>query len=100
MTYGYRYEYKKIHQENNVAFSNQATVEAIVSFSDGKISANNFITVSSGYKSGAKEYIRGEVELDQIKKWAAEEGVSVLLAPQAGIVPQELEKYEWARKTA
>jgi homoserine dehydrogenase len=100
LTYGYRYEYKKIHQENNVEFSNHASVEVMVSFSEGKISGGDFISVSGGYKSGTREYIRGEVELEQIKKWSSEEGISVMLAPHAGIISVQQENLEWVRKTA
>ena len=100
LTYGYRYEYKKIHQENNVEFSNHASVEVMVSFSEGKISGGDFISVSGGYKSGTREYIRGEVELEQIKKWSSEEGISVMLAPHAGIISVQQENLEWVRKIA
>jgi homoserine dehydrogenase len=87
LTYDYRYEYKKIHQDNSVEFSNQATVEVIVSFIDGKVSPDEFVSVSSGYKSGNKEYIRGEVELDKIQWWAKQKGVSVTLSPNGEIIP-------------
>lgn len=87
LTYDYRYEYKKIHQDNNVEFSNQATVEVIVSFRGEKISTNDFVSVSGGYKSGDKEYITGEVELEKIQQWSKVEGVSVLLAPTGVLNP-------------
>jgi homoserine dehydrogenase len=87
LTYDYRYEYKKIHQDNSVEFSNQAMVEVIVSFIDGKVSPDEFVSVSSGYKSGNKEYIRGEVELDKIQWWAKQKGVSVILSPNGEIIP-------------
>jgi homoserine dehydrogenase len=85
LTYDYRYEYKKIHQENNLEFSNEAVVEVIVSFDAGQVTNRDFISVSGGYRSGGKEFIRGEVELEQVAKWANEESISVLLAPNSEI---------------
>jgi homoserine dehydrogenase len=85
LTYDYRYEYKKIHQENDLQFTNEATVEVIVSFSGGQVSQNDFVAVSGGYRNGDKEFIRGGVELEQIAKWANDESVSVLLVPDAKV---------------
>jgi homoserine dehydrogenase len=85
LTYDYRYGYKKIYQENNLQFSNDASVEVIVSFPADQVSTRDFISVNSGYRSGDKEYLRGEVELWQIAKWAKEVGVSVLLAEGAEV---------------
>lgn len=103
LTYDYRYEYKKVHQSSQnpnekVSFSNDAAVEVIVSFSNGEVSARDFISATSGYRSGSKEYIRGEVELEQIAKWANVEGISVLLAPNAKITSLEKENVELVRK--
>jgi homoserine dehydrogenase len=85
LTYDYRYEYKKVHQENNLTFTNEATVEVIVSFIGAQVTKQDFVTVSGGYRSGDKEFIRGEVELEQIAKWATDETVSVLLTEGAEI---------------
>jgi homoserine dehydrogenase len=94
LTYGYQYGYKKIHQENNLEFSNEASVEVIVSFDAGQVSNRDFISVSSGYRSGAKEYIQGEVVLEQIAIWANKNGVSVMLAPDAIVKGIGTEKNE------
>ena len=98
LTYDYRYEYKKVHQnsltpDDKVSFSNDASVEVIVSFSNGEVSAKHFISVTSGYRSGSKEYIRGQVELDQIAKWAGKDNVSVLLA-EGAVVKSTIKKEE------
>jgi homoserine dehydrogenase len=97
LTYDYRYEYKKVHQsaaspDDKLSFSNDASVEVIASFSNGEVSAKDFISATSGYRSGNKEYIRGEVELGQMARWANVEGISVLLAPHAKIASLEEEK--------
>jgi homoserine dehydrogenase len=94
LTYDYRYEYKKVQQENDLPFSNDASVEVIVSFHAGEVTSREFISVNGGYRSGDKEYIRGEVELEQIAKWATDEGVSVLLVPEAVVKSLEIEKVE------
>ena len=85
LTYDYRYEYKKAHQENNLEFSNEATVEVLVSFDSGKVSNKDFVRVTGGYRNGDKEFLQGEVELEQIARWAEQDGVSVLLVPNAEI---------------
>lgn len=85
LTYDYRYEYKKVGQENNPSFTNEATVEVIVSFSGSPVSKQDFVQVSGGYRNGDKEFLRGEVKLDQIANWATDETVSVLLVEGAEI---------------
>jgi homoserine dehydrogenase len=99
LTYGYQYEYKKINQNvmgfnGEVKFSNEASVEAIVSFHGGNVSSRDFVMVHSGYRKGDKEYIRGEVKLDQIAQWAQKEGVSVLLTDGAQIRASSVNKGE------
>lgn len=98
LTYDYRYEYKKVHQRSltpeggTLEFTNEATVEVIVSFTTGKVSQRDFVNVTGGYRNGDKEFIRGEVELDQIARWANNEEISVLLAPGAEIKTSIREK--------
>lgn len=85
LTYDYRYEYKKAAQEHDLFFSNDATVEVLVSFNSGKVSKKDFVNVTGGYRNGDKEFLQGEVELSQIARWADEDGISVLLVPGAEI---------------
>jgi homoserine dehydrogenase len=91
LTYDYRYEYKKVHQRLlspegvTLEFTNEATVEVIVSFTDGQVSQKDFVNVMGGYRNGDKEFIRGEVALAKIAHWANNESISVLLAPGAEV---------------
>lgn len=80
--------------EGGIRFSNDASVEVIVSFNAGQVTSRDFISVNSGYRSGDKEYIRGEVELEQIARWANEEAVSVLLVEGAEVRALGVEKKE------
>lgn len=96
LTYDYRYEYKKVFQNEpfeqtemsqtkGVTFCNEATIEVLVSFDSAKVLKTDFITLTGGYRSGEKEFLQGVVNLQKLTSWANTEGVSVLLAPDAKI---------------
>lgn len=85
LTYDYRYEYKKAAQEHDLIFSNDATVEVLVSFDSGKVSNKDFVQVTGGYRNGDKEFLQGIVDLGQLARWAEEDDISVLLVPNAEI---------------
>jgi homoserine dehydrogenase len=84
LTYGYAYEYKKRAQQNQLAFSNEVVVEALVSFEKGTdISINDFEKFTAGYAANGKQFLSGLVSLTQLKEWSDQPGVSVVLAPNA-----------------
>jgi len=89
LTYDYRYEYKKLHQLHDLKFSNRLTVEAFVSFDQGtQISISDFEQFESGYASHGKQYMVGKVSLEKLYDWSKLEGVGIILAPKASLVPQ------------
>ena len=89
LTYDYRYEYKKLHQIHDLKFSNSLTVEAFVSFDHGtNISIGDFEQFESGYASHGKQYMVGKVRLEKLGEWSKLEGVGIILAPNASLVPQ------------
>ncbi|HEX6891953.1 MAG TPA: homoserine dehydrogenase [Chryseolinea sp.] len=89
LTYDYRYEYKKLHQIHDLKFSNRLTVEAFVSFDQGKnIAIGDFEQFESGYASHGRHYMVGKVSLEKLSEWSKLEGVGIILAPNATLVPQ------------
>jgi homoserine dehydrogenase len=90
LTYDYRYEYKKLHQIHDLKFSNRLTVEAFVSFDQGtKISISDFEQFESGYASHGRHYMVGKVSLEKLSEWSKLDGVGIILAPNATLVPQQ-----------
>ncbi len=89
LTYDYQYEYKKLHQLHDISFSNRLTVEAFVSFDQGiPISIGDFEQFESGYASHGKQYMVGKVSLEKLNEWSRIDGVGIVLAPNATLVPQ------------
>lgn len=86
LTYSYAYEYKKRFQEGD-SFSNDLLVEGFVSFSDGSITPSDFERADSGYVANGKQYIVGQVSLQKLQEWSQRDGVGVILAPNAKLVP-------------
>jgi homoserine dehydrogenase len=90
LTYDYQYEYKKLHQSNNLQFSNHLVVEAFVSFEKGaNISISDFEQFESGYASHGKQYMVGKVNLLKLHQWSQLEGIGIILAPGATFAPQK-----------
>ena len=89
LTYDYRYEYKKLHQLHDLKFSNRLTVEAFVSFDQGtSIAISDFEQFESGYASHCRHYMVGKVSLEKLSEWSKIDGVGIILAPNATLVPQ------------
>jgi homoserine dehydrogenase len=88
LTFDYQYEYKKLHQLNNLQFSNHLLVQAFVSFEKGtNISIGDFDQFESGYASHGKQYMVGKVSLAKLHTWSLLEGVGIILAPGAIFTP-------------
>ncbi len=88
LTYQYAYEYKKLQQTHDVEFSNDLLTDVFVSFEDGiNIGVSDFIEFMSGYASHGKHYLAGKVGLETLAKWSKIEGVGIILAPDAQLVP-------------
>ncbi len=89
LTYDYRYEYKKLHQDNHLTFSNDATAEVVVSFSGPvKISIADFEKFKGGFQGNGQQNMQGIVELEKIREWSQQDGINVILAPGASIEPR------------
>ena len=92
LTYDYRYEYKKRTQGTKLVFSNKATVEVLVSFSQkAQININDFEEFKGGYQGKESQYMHGLVALEKLKVWAAVDGISIILTPEFVLVPSKRE---------
>ncbi len=90
LTYDYRYEYKKLHQPHDLKFSNKIFIEAFVSFDLGtSIAISDFEEFQSGYAANGKQYMVGKVSLEKLNAWSQIEGVGVILAPNAKLIPEK-----------
>ncbi len=90
LTYDYQYEYKKLHQPHDLQFSNNLLIEAFVSFDQGTpITISDFAEFQSGYAAQGKQYMVGKVSLLKLAEWSVLDGVGIILAPNAALVPQK-----------
>ena len=88
LSYDYRYEYKKLHQENHLTFSNDATVDVVVSFiGPVLVSIADFEKFKGGFQGNGQQSMQGIVKLEKIREWSQQEGINVILAPGAVVVP-------------
>lgn len=93
LTYDYRYEYKKLHQLHDLQFSNKLTVEAFVSFTEAnKITIGDFEEFQSGYAANGTQYMVGKVSLEKLSAWSKQDGVGIILAPNAKLTPSRQDK--------
>jgi len=87
LSYDYCYEYKKLHQEGGVEFSNNLVVEAYVSFEQGTaIGIQDFENFQSGYAASGKQYMVGQVKLEKLQQWSKQKGVGIILAPNSQFI--------------
>ncbi len=95
LIYKYRYEYKKAAQGDHLIFSNEATVDVVVSFPTGVLISNHdFENFKGGYQNNGHQYLTGSVKLEKLKAWYEWDNVSVILAPELNLVPLEKTKKE------
>lgn len=98
LTYDYRYEYKKRSEGATFQFSNEAAVEAIVSFiSDKAVTPHDFVAFTGGYRGNGHQFLTGFVTLDKIRVWTKNPEINVILA--SGAVPREIKSLEYEEVT-
>jgi homoserine dehydrogenase len=90
LSYDYAYEYKKLHQETGMEFSNNLLVDAFVSFDQNiPITIQDFERLESGYAANGKQYMVGQVKLEKLRVWSKIEGVGIILAPDSKFISQD-----------
>ncbi len=93
LNYDYTYEYKKHHQDTDLEFSNDLSVEAYISFDhDSKVSISDFVEFQSGYASGGKQYMFGKISLNKLQAFSKIEGIGIILSPKAVVATSQAVK--------
>jgi homoserine dehydrogenase len=94
LTFDYRYEYKKFTQGDGLPFSNDALVDAVISFTEkGAVLPADFENFKGGYQGQGLQYMTGSVSLAKLKELSHRDDVSVILAPELNLsVIQEQEE--------
>jgi len=85
LAYEYRYEYKKAEQEDRYTFTNDVSLDAVVSFEEGKINPAEFETVKVQTAEHDRRFIEGSAKLLKLKEWSELDNVSVVLAPDCQV---------------
>ncbi|HLO58595.1 MAG TPA: homoserine dehydrogenase [Bacteroidales bacterium] len=82
LTYDYRYEYKKLHQKLNHAYSMDKLLEVYVSYNGGiKPDTDDFESISVRHESTECNYIVGKINLQKLAaaQWVNDPTVSLIL---------------------
>jgi len=88
LTYDYQYEYKKIFQERQVAFSNEASANVIVSFQGtGTVTAQDFEQFEEVSENNGFSFLKGTLTLEKLRELSANPEVSIILSPENKITP-------------
>jgi homoserine dehydrogenase len=86
LTFDYRYEYKKFTQGEGFAFSNDALVDVVISFTKKEsIQPADFENFKGGYQGQGLQYMTGSVSLSKLKELANRPDASVILSSQLNL---------------
>jgi len=82
LTYGYKYEYKKLHQNTLVSYSTQQLLEVYVRYQNKEnVQWDAFQNISQRFESKAYSYLIGSIYLEQLlqEEWALNDRISIVL---------------------
>ncbi len=86
LTFDYRYEYKKFTQGEGFAFSNDALVDVVISFTKKEsVQPVDFENFKGGYQGQGLQYMTGSLSLTKLKELSQRDDVSVILAPELNL---------------
>lgn len=91
LSYGYRYEYKKLHQGTAPALDQRVLLDVLLTHAPAVKDRVHgaFDTVVETYANGAEGYVSGHIRLDRLRRLRQEvEGISFLLrdVPEAAVL--------------
>jgi homoserine dehydrogenase len=90
LTYNYAYEYKKRLQNGHVAFSNDASLDVQVSFTNPEsVQISDFEEFRGGFNGNGHQFMRGLAKVSQLRKWSSLEDVSIVLNEGNPFLPKE-----------
>ena len=93
LTYAYRYEYKK-REQDHLSFSNDASVDVVVSFTGDSVKPTDFLVFQGGYKGQGHQFLKGTVTIEKLRQWANDDRVSVILDADAKVSPLQVSEKE------
>jgi homoserine dehydrogenase len=82
LTYDYKYEYKKLHQNTLVTYSTQQLLEVYVRYQDkNTVQWGDFKNISQRFESKDYSYVIGSIYLEQLlqEEWALNKNISIVL---------------------
>lgn len=82
LTYDYKYEYKKLHQNTLVTYSTKQVLEVYVRYQDkNTVQWKDFKNISQRFESKDYSYVIGSICLEQLlqEEWALNNHISVVL---------------------
>ncbi|PUZ30290.1 homoserine dehydrogenase [Chitinophaga costaii] len=82
LLYNYRYEYKKIKQNNQPHFTNNVVLNVYLRYSSpAQVNLEQFESISEKYESPTFRYVVGKINLKDLQtaKWLTDKGVNVLV---------------------
>ena len=82
LTYDYKYEYKKLHQQNGVALTDDFPLDVYVRYQNrDKVNTNDFTFIHERYESDSFNYLIGKISLSRLRKapWIKAQDVSVIV---------------------
>ena len=69
LSYGYRYEYKKLKQNPDITFTNNITLKIYLRFNNrDELSSFNFRSIDEQYAGGDYHYVVGTIALNELIK--------------------------------
>ncbi|HEU4470024.1 MAG TPA: homoserine dehydrogenase [Flavisolibacter sp.] len=100
LSYGYRYEYKKLNRAEKPILTNQYYLKLYVSFNEwSEVNKWDFEQVLEYHSAEERQYITGLIHVDRLRNalWFRDPAVSVVLLPEgivenAAIVTRSLKK--------
>ena len=93
LTYGYKYEYKKLHQATQFKQSNQQALEIYVRYQDkGAVQWSDFRSIQQRFESHDYNYVIGSISLEKLHQdvWQNNVGISVILNAIASEEPASI----------
>ena len=84
LSYDYKYEYKKLHQQLGLKLSNNFDVKVYLSYGEIVPDIRTFLTVDETYRSNGYGYITGTVNINRLKESGLlhQNDISLIILPE------------------
>lgn len=95
LRYQYKYEYRKLHAEQQNELTDDYYLRLFVSFDkEGDIDKSDFEWIEEAYQNEKRQYVIGAVHVQRLKRasWLSHQNVSAIICPNGIIENLELRK--------